>query len=249
MYSAKMKNVLIDLGLTETESRVYLAMLQLGPSSVQNIAKKADVSRTAAYEIIGSLQDKGLASTFEKGKKKMFSAEDPEKLHGYFKGRVESMKSEIAALKEMVPELRMMQAGLRPRVRFYTGVEGVHALFRDVEAVKAKELFEMADIDVVYKTIDEKILLEFRETIHYKKVHVKLLHKGKIRNPRSNTEYRLVSEGIDFEGLIWIYANRVVFMNFVGNVEVVIIESDIFADTMKELFLSAWKHAKPIKVS
>ncbi|MFH1711665.1 MAG: helix-turn-helix domain-containing protein [Patescibacteria group bacterium] len=249
MYSEKMKKVLIELGLTETESRVYLSMLKLGPASVQNIAKEANISRTAAYEIIGSLGEKSLASTFNQGKKKMFSAEDPEKLHGYFKGKMENMKSQISSLKEMVPELRMMQAGERPKVKFFTGVEGVRSLFRDVAAAKATELYEMADGDVVYKTIDERILLEYRETVHHKKVKVKMLFKGeKIRNPRPNTEYRRVPEGQDFEGLIWLYSNRIVFMNFVGDVEVVIIENDIFSETMKQMFLAAWECAKPIKV-
>jgi len=248
MYSEKMKKVLIELGLTDTESRVYLSMLKLGPSSVQNIAKEAGISRTAAYEIIGALGDKGLASTFDKGKKKLFSAEDPEKLHGYFKGKMENMKSQISSLKDMVPELRMMQAGERPKVKFFTGIEGVRTLFRDVASAKAGELFEMADVDKVYKTIDERILLEYRETVHHKKVKVKMLHKGEIRNARPNTEYRQVRDGQDFEGLIWLYSNRVAFMNFVGDVEVVLIENDIFSNTMKQMFLAAWESGKPTKV-
>lgn len=248
MYNEKMKQVLIELGLSETESRVYLSMLALGPASVQVIAKKAGVSRTAAYELISSLQNKGLASTFTKGKKKLFSAEDPEKLHGYFKGRVENMKSQVSALREMVPELRMMQAENQPKVRFFTGVEGVHALFRDVKAARAKELFEMADVNVVYDTIDENIILEYRETDYLKKLKVKMLHKGEIRNSRANTEYRELRDQDDFEGLVWIYGNRIAYMNFVGAVEIVIIENEIFAATMRHMFLAAWAGAKPTRV-
>lgn len=242
-----MKKTLVELGLSDTESRVYLAMLKLGPSSVQNIAKEGGVSRTAAYELINALSDKGLASTFNKGKKTMFSAEDPEKLHGYFKSRMETMKGQMASLKQMIPELRVMQAGMRPKVRFYTGVEGVHALFRDVKAAGAKELLEMADVDIVYGSIDEKILLEYRDTIHHKKVAVKMLHKGEIRNPRPNTEYREM-QGEDFQGLMWLYEKRIALMNFIGDVEVVIIENEIFANTLRAAFNQAWSCGVPTKI-
>ena len=48
------------LGLTEKEVRVYLAGLDLGPNSVQNIARITKLARPTAYEIIKKLEEKGL---------------------------------------------------------------------------------------------------------------------------------------------------------------------------------------------
>lgn len=246
--SANIKKTLIELGLSETEARVYLSMLELGPESVQNVAKLAEISRTAAYEIISHLQEKGLVSTFEKGKKTVFSAEDPEKLEDYFHGRMDRMKIQLGTLDRMLPELRVMKGGVRPRVRFYTGEEGVRALFRDVVAMKADDLMEVANIDTVYTFVDQKLLSEARKAEGYQDIPVKVLHLGQIRNPNPKAEFRQLDKKFgDFQGNIWIYAAHVAFINFVGDIEVVIIENKVFADTMRVLFGVAWQTATPNK--
>ena len=87
--------LLSDLGLSPTETRVYLASLKLGPTSVQEVAKAAKLSRTASYDVIAQLQERGLMSTFERGKKKYFSAEEPERAISYFRGRMHELEEKI----------------------------------------------------------------------------------------------------------------------------------------------------------
>lgn len=240
-----LQKTLTELGLTETETRVYLAMLELGAGSVQNIAKGAKISRTAAYEIIKALQGKGLASTFEKGKKTFFSAEDPDKLGDYFRNRVERMKIQLTSLDRLLPELRVLKGGEKPRVLFYTGTEGVHALFRDVVAMNATELLEVTNIDTVYTFVDGKVLNEARKAEGYKDIPVKVLHRGAVRNPNPKAEFRRMDDAFgDFQGNIWIYRSHVSFVSFVGSVEVVIVENPVFADTMRALFQACWATAK-----
>ena len=65
------------LGLKEKEVRIYLAGLELGPNTVQNIAQKAGVTRPTCYEIIQSLEERGLFSQEQRGKKRYFAAQSP----------------------------------------------------------------------------------------------------------------------------------------------------------------------------
>lgn len=245
MAMEKIKNVLIELGLSETETRVYLSMIELGPSSVQNIAKVAQISRTAAYEIIGSLQHKGIASTFQKGKKKLFAAEDPGKLKDYFKNKMENMKSQLGELHRMIPEMRIMQAEDRPVVRFYTGNDGIRALFRDVEETHATELLEFTNSDVIYSEMDVKLILELRKSTFFSKLPVRSIAKGEIRNVKPRSSLRHIDGKFgEFTGNIWIYKNRVGYVNVSGNPETIIIESQVFADSMRAMFKAAWLGAK-----
>lgn len=247
----KIKDTLTQLGLSETESRVYLAMIELGPDSVQNIAKKASISRTAAYDVIGALQDKGIASTFQKGKKTLFSAEDPGKLKAYFEGRVHTMKNQLDELKSMVPQLRVMQAEDRPVVRFYTGNEGIRAAFRDVEDVRATELLELTNTNIVYDQIDIKLIRELRSRPFFNKLPLKSLLAGAVlRSPKPNTTFRALPQRVgDFSGNIWIYKNRVSFVDIVGEHEVIIIESQVFADSMRAMFNAAWATSEPVRTA
>lgn len=249
MHKDKIKNVLTHLGLSSTESRVYLSMLELGPSSVQNVAKKAGVSRTAAYEIIGALQEKGLASTFNKGKKKLFSAEDPDQLQRYFKARLHDMKGMLGALRDMMPELMLAKAGDRPRVRYHKGREGLRALFRDVAAVRTKELREMVDMDKTYNVVGEDLIVSLRSGVSFEHIKVKVLHRGEVRIPRKNSTYRTLKSSLgDFQGIVWVYSNRVAFISLAGELESIIIESDIFSDLMGVMFDAAWGPAEPTKI-
>lgn len=236
------KTVLTRLGLTETEARVYLAMLKLGPETVQHIAREAHISRTAAYEIISVLQKKGLASTYTQGKRKNFVAEDPEKLEGYFEQRLRDAQLELGSLHRIIPELRVLNHGNdKPRVRFYTGEEAVRALFRDLAASAAKELLEFTNIDVVYNTVDPKVLIEAREVADFDQIKTKVLHRGALRNPSPKVQYaELETHVLDFNGDIWIYGNRIAFVQFVTQAEVVIIDNQLFADTMRAMFMAIW---------
>lgn len=233
--------LLTDLGLSSTETRVYLASLKLGPTSVQEIAKKAKLSRTASYDVISSLQERGLMSTFERGKKKFFTAEDPERAVSYFKRRVHDLEDQIEMFSRSVGEMKMMTGGEKPTVRFYEGQEALHALFSDVDAAHPKELFELADVDNAYTKLDEKLLLEARKVLDPRKLKIKVLHRGELRNRMAGAEYcRLLPEFGEIEGEIWIYGNRVAFVKFVGKMVTVIIESNTFASTARVLFNAAW---------
>ena len=69
-----------ELGLSENEAKVYLAMLELGPATVLEIAAKALMNRPTVYVQIESLKQRGLVSTQSKGKKQIFIAESPSHL-------------------------------------------------------------------------------------------------------------------------------------------------------------------------
>lgn len=239
------KGVLTKLGLTETESRVYLAMLKLGADTVQHIAREARISRTAAYEIISGLQKKSLASTFTQGKRKLFVAEDPEKLEGYFESRIKDITLELSALRRVLPELRLLQGNQdKPRVRFYTGEEGVRALFRDMAMVQPKELYEVSNVDAVYAAIDAKLLTAEQGKIDYSKMKTRVLYKGTLRRKETHAHLKQMTDKFPFEGDIWIYGNRVAFVHFYRKIEVVIIDNQIFADTMRAVFMTAWDACK-----
>ena len=49
------ERALTDIGLHETEVRFYLAALELGQAPMRDIARKAGISRTNAYDVFSRL--------------------------------------------------------------------------------------------------------------------------------------------------------------------------------------------------
>jgi len=87
-----------DLGLSNEEARVYLAILELGGSYVSNIGKKAGISRVNVYYILGNLVKKGIVSSVEKNNIKFFSVESPKIL-------VNQLEEKFLHAKKLLPEL------------------------------------------------------------------------------------------------------------------------------------------------
>ena len=232
-----------NLGLSKVETKIYLSGLELGPTSVQEIAKKAKVSRTAAYEVIESLQKRGLISSFTRNKKRFFVSEDPERAARHFREQIELMTKQIGDLDKAIPEMKLMGGGERPVVRFYEGREAVYSLFNDLAEVKPKSFDEVSNMDDLYDFMDLDYLRAVREVLDPTKIPTRILHRGKLRQPgRSNVQFcELLPDLGNFHGDIWIYGNRVAFASFVGKVMAVIIESEAFAETAHVLFEAAWR--------
>lgn len=239
--------LLSAVGLLPSESKVYLAGLELGPSTVQNIAKKANISRTAAYEAIELLKRRGLVADTTVGKRRLFTAEDPERIVSYLKGEQERFSATLLDISRQVDAMRMLSSGIRPAVKVFEGEEALYAYFDDVANVKPKEWLELTNIDDVYKHIDEKTLLTARKALGgVKGSKVRVLITGTPRNPRLDANTRKINDSWgNFHGNIAIYDDHIALATYIGKVVVVIIESPTLAETMKLMFNMAWKSSEP----
>ena len=242
------------LGLTECEANMYLTLLAYGAQPVQILARESKISRTAAYEVLDSLAQRGLVTKKTEGTKWTFLAEDPEKLDAYFSQRLSLFETELQTLKRITPELRVHQGGqdVRPRVRFLSGYEGLRELFQDVERVEPQELLEFMDPDQLQGRIDKVKVTEARKGVNYGRTKVKFLFRSETFVPTAtHAEHRKVNTIDSFRGNFWIYANRVVFLNYQESIEIVVIDHHIFAETMRAMFQLAWNCATlvPVKES
>ena len=69
---------LLQLGLTNRESALYIQSLQAGPSTVQELASQLEENRVTIHSAAQQLLKKGLLFETRKGKKRFIVAEDPE---------------------------------------------------------------------------------------------------------------------------------------------------------------------------
>ena len=138
-----------NLGLSENEAKVYLAMLNIGPSSVVEIAKKAEINRPTTYVQIESLKKKGLVSSHIKGKKQIFIAESPEHLESVVEDEMHKIAYKKDILSEVIPELLNLynSASDRPQVRFFEGREGLLRMQEIVLKSGEKEVVGITPLD------------------------------------------------------------------------------------------------------
>jgi sugar-specific transcriptional regulator TrmB len=144
-----LKECLAEYGLSDKESNVYLAMLELGPASVQDIAKKSGVNRATTYVMIESLKRRGLMSTFDEGKKTMFVAESPERLKRLIEKDMSVIQEKENRLKEAMPTFLALfnsSSEEKPNVRFFEGEEGLRTV-REIYLQTRGEILTITAID------------------------------------------------------------------------------------------------------
>jgi sugar-specific transcriptional regulator TrmB len=115
-----------SLGLTDEESKVYLAVLELGGAYVSAIAKKANVHRVSCYHTLGNLVTKGLISSLIRNNMKYFSVESPKVL-------VNQLEEKYHKAQELLPELLSLTNSLayKPKIQYYEGLNGLQNIMED----------------------------------------------------------------------------------------------------------------------
>ena len=142
-----------ELGLSENEAKVYLAMLELGSATMLEISAKADINRPTAYVHVEALKKMGLVSSQTRGRKQLFIAESPDQLEFVIERERKQIEQKKNELKEILPELNSLfnLAGEKPQVRFFEGKEGLIKMQDELLKSVNKEVLSFSSADSLLK--------------------------------------------------------------------------------------------------
>jgi sugar-specific transcriptional regulator TrmB len=244
------KVALAELGLAPKEAETYIAMLELGPASVQDIAKKAGINRTTTYVMMEGLKKHGLISTFERGKKTVFAAENPQLLIDILTRQSDTIQAKKNKLEASLPRLMAIFNTIddKPKVRFLEG----EASYQEIIAEVVKHQEEIWELYAV----DEPLLEMIRMTqTHQRRVELTRRTKGRAlisikpgnMLPYFDTKHIQVRE-MDwgkhpFTGDITIVGNKVYVFAYKGRVITIVIDSKEITDIIRAIYEMAWSCA------
>ncbi|MFH1430087.1 MAG: helix-turn-helix domain-containing protein [Candidatus Uhrbacteria bacterium] len=235
------------LGLSEKETKVYLSSLELGPQPVQDIARKAGVNRATTYVMIENLAQRGLMSSFERGKKRLFSAEAPDRLLSLLRVQVEELREREREFSQVLPELRaiLASAGERPRVRFFEGSEGVRAIREEILATEATDLWAVIEARVGANELATPEHEEYDRKMVAKGVRQHVLYTGTVApeeiKQHQNWEFRKIPDGIvPFRGELDVFGNKIFAFTYTGKLIGLVAESEDLAETLRSVIQLAW---------
>jgi len=240
-------NLLEQFGLSDKESALYLALLELGQADVAAIAAKANVKRPTAYVLLDALRDKGFVS-LQDGTSRQYQAEDPRKLLAYEKTKVSQLEKALPGMLGLAS-----QSELKPGTRFFSGKEGIKAVYEETLLQPARsEILAIGNAEAVERGIEG-----FQDWYIKRRAESGIRLRGLIpatpeglkvaaRNAQELRETRLL-EPDDFTEPVEvnIYGDKVSAVSFVENELIgVIIESKVLANVHRQLFELLWRGAK-----
>lgn len=129
------------LGLNEKEVKVYLTGLEMGPSSVQEIAKTAKITRPTVYEIIKKLKEKGLFAETKQKTKKVFIAQSPERILGILRVQKREIEEREREFIRIIATLESKYPKEKEEIKVFKGKEGLRALEEIVSFSSTPEIF------------------------------------------------------------------------------------------------------------
>jgi HTH-type transcriptional regulator, sugar sensing transcriptional regulator len=242
------------MGLSPRAASVYFASLQLGPAGMTDLARATGFKRPSVYLLVDELLLRGFMSTERKGRRTLYRAEHPSRLK-------QSLQNALREMERALPELEALYYEPRdkPRIRVFEGKEAMLRVYDEmIPAITQQDseaLFFTAIGDLSEHIAD--VLSDFMHLIknahpRYRMREINLgdaRAKAYVEQMRSivgkNHHIRLLDpERFPFkETDTLIYENRLCIFSFVKEIFVIVIESQVIADTYRAMFNAAWEAA------
>jgi len=228
--------ILQDLGLTESESRVYLALLELGPSLAGQITRKTGIHRRNVYDVTERLIRKGLIGYILKNNRRLFEAVNPERLVDIIKEKEKGLNENLEALK-----LMYMKTKEKQETNFYKGIEGLKAVFQD--QLNEKEVLILGASESAFEVLPFYFKW-YDEDRKKRKIKVRIIASSKMKKRIPLAEIRYLPEKYANPLAINIYGNKVAIILWKKNPVCVVLNEKEIADGYRKYFELMWKIAK-----
>lgn len=235
----------MQMGFSEKEAIVYLALLEFGAQPASVISKKLDIPRPTVLFLFQALVKRGVVRKSMRGRTQIFFA-DPNDLE-------EKKRQEIAVqssgLEQTIKLLKEFKNPLtsQPKVTFFEGIDGCRKAYsmilesktealefgthRDLEKMgvpfmenfikeRAKRKIMLYDLDK-----DEKLNRNFQKRDLKDFRHLKIYDAKKFGNIYSS---------------INIFEDKVLLLNLHEDAFAILIENHAVAETLKTIFRLSW---------
>lgn len=237
-----------SLGLNEKETKVYLAVLELGTATIQDVSKQTGVKRTSIYNFIDELKMRGLVSEITQDHRTFLLAEHPDNLIKEIERQQREAEMEKQKIQALMPELLGLfnRPGHKPKVKFYDGVAGIKKVYENT-LTEGGPIHAFSDYEKMLPVMDLNYMVDYANRRAEKGIHFYSIgtpgpwaKKAIELNKKQKREMKVTDE-LNFSTEINIYGNKVALISFTRPYAAIIVEDKAIADTLLTLWKWMWK--------
>jgi hypothetical protein len=245
------------LGLKPGAKRVLLDLSENGVSPAASIAARLRMPKPSVYDALHELVHESLVTEFSEDRGKTFAITDKEQILRIYKKKMEEMALAQSNLITFLGQQDKKTVVARPRIKFYSGVEGIKQAFRDMPWVKEhKEAYLMWPTTDMINLLGTDFLYEHRKPGLALGVTVnvveperdRVLQKGNedwLKNdPKNLNKVRYAPKNIDWQMSYWLYGDKCLFASGGEEKIAFMIHSKEFTDLQKILWQQVWNISK-----
>ncbi len=245
------KNILREIGLSDGEIKVYLALLKLGQARKTDIAKESGVSSSKVYEICSRLQKKGIVGMIIIDNKMHFQAMEPKRLLDFFNEKTVKIENQKIELQKTIPFLENYSKKQNNKAILYEGLNSIKNFYKNIlEELERGDEYHVIGVNYGNSLPGVK---EFFENFHNQRakkgIKVKMLVNNDAKEMLVKTIYlkseiKYLPQYLMSNMIILFYKNKS-FIFFLAKDSIgLLIENEEITKGFKSYFDAFWKIAK-----
>jgi len=239
MYQAELK----ELGLTENESKVYLALLEKGILNPTALSKHTGMHRSYIYDTLERLLERGIVNTVLVKEKKHYQAVDPKALRELFELKLRHLDSIMPQLQGLYKETKQ-----ETRVELHRGKRVYRTLIKDIIAnIQQDQIVYLIGADeALLESVEPIYLKQYLNIIKEKNIQEKIIiEDGAKILKEPHLEYKELDPKYFDKTTTVIFCNKVYIFIWGNPYNLVVIENEKVANTYRKQFGLLWEIAKP----
>ncbi len=241
--------VLKKIGLTNNEVKVYISLLGLGSTPAGILIKKVELHRTAVYDILERLIEKGLATYVMIGRIKHFEVVEPHQLLSYVEQRKDDFDDHKKEIEKLLPELNMKRKLSKEsqEATIFKGKTAIKTIAEDVLRT-GKEMY-VYGAEGKLKQFFPIYYHHFHRKRLSKKINIKIIYCEKIRKHKRHTELKNIDikylpDEFETPANTWIFGDKVAIIVWSEQPIATLIRSKEVAKAYHTNFNLLWGLAK-----
>lgn len=243
-------DILLQNGFSSKEAKIYLAALEAGEAPAGSLAAKAGLERPTTYVVLEKMKERGLVTSSKRHGVLYFAALPPQLL-------IDRLRRSFRAAEHSLPNLLELafSSPLKPRIRFYEGMDGLKELMRQISYSKESTI-GFTDYDMMpeelFRFIRDELTPRRKKLGNFIRLIIPRTERNLAVQKEDPAGYHFGEHRIvDFPEkethieIVLFDANKIAFVSFVpGEMFGVIMDSAAIHHTLKDLFFLIWNTAK-----
>lgn len=241
-----------QLGFSERQACVYLALLRFGKSGAQQLALATGLPRASCYDTLQQLVSQGLIKSDSEDGQKLFVTEPPDRIKTLIDLQLAEIQTRQRRALQFLPQLSALagDATVKPRFRIINDNTELHAIHKDY-ADMHEPILQLVGYDAFLELHRRRVVQEnvnrLRQTqsqgraVLVTDMHVEL-------PPGTGFKVRCVPRAmLEVRGEMTVCADHVLLFAYTQMVVAIEIISPAIADTCRAALELAWQQAGEIE--
>jgi Predicted transcriptional regulators len=227
-----------EAGLTENESKIYLALLEIGPANAGLISRKSGLHRRVVYDSLDMLIQKGLVGYIKRNNTRHFQAVNPERVR-------ELLEEKEKILDEIMPKMMELYSKSKEKeeTNFYVGINGLKTIFED-QINTGKEILILGASNLAYEIL-EFYFHWFDKRRKERKIKTRIIAHEKIKSNLPLSEIRYLPKKYHSPLAVNVYGKKTALILWDREKPLaILINNERISSGYKNYFEILWKIAR-----